>query len=382
MTLTLGRAAWRRAAVVLGAMVIALVAAELSARALAPAWLRARMREVAAGRALASWGSDAGWPIERDRGRPVRFMPGSRFIVRHDEYVHSVQIDDLGGRAPGRPETASGPIVPVFGDSFAFGLGVRDEETFVSLVGATMSVRLVNFGMPGSALSDQLDMLDRLVPRVIAPPACLFVIYLGNDLDQIAADGDADDGDTDAGSETISSWLFAGNRLLDEHRVLRRWYVVQWARALAVRAVNGARREPQREAVFALMNLTTPLARRRVALERAVDRLVRESARLHVAPMVIVIPDRFQVNETIRRDKAALYNVPVASYDPLRPNRLVADVLSARGIAFLDVTSCLQGRTGAYYVRDMHLTAAGHASVAACAQPFIAHQLGRAFGPA
>jgi hypothetical protein len=372
------RVALRRGAVVLGAILIALAAAELGARAFAPEWLRARMHEVAVGRALASWGSDEGWPIERDRGRPVRFVPGSRFIVRHDEYVHTVQIDELGGRAPGRPDTSGRPIVPVFGDSFAFGLGVRDEDTFVSLVDASVSVRLVNFGMPGSALSDQLDVLDRLVPRLITPPACLFVIYLGNDLDQIAGDVDRDD----AGSGAVSAWLFLGNRVLDEHRLLRRWYVMQWARALAVRVVNASRREPQREEVFALMNRTAPLERHRVALERAVDRLVRASARLHFAPMVMVIPDRFQVNETIRRDKAALYGVPVTTYDPLRPNRLVADVLSARGIGFLDVTSCLQGRTDAYYVRDMHLTAAGHARVAACVQPFIAQRVARVFGPA
>ncbi|HMB81733.1 MAG TPA: GDSL-type esterase/lipase family protein [Vicinamibacterales bacterium] len=368
----------RRFALVFASLAIALGAAELVVRAFAPAWLRARMREVAVGRSLADWGSDADLPVEWDEGRPVRFVPGSQFTIRHDEYMHSVRIDEYGGRASGRAAGGSGPIVPVFGDSMAFGLGVRDAETFVSLMGASLPVRLVNLAMPGSNMLEQLDQrdaLERRDARFSAAAWCVFVVFLGNDLTDVASapDGGADDPGTVRAS--LSSWLFAANAALDEHWLVRRWYAVQWARALAVRRVNAAWSQPQLESVFAVMDRAVPLDRVRMGFEQAVDRLVRTSVRDHSTPLVIVVPDRFQVNEQLRRDKAALHGVEWSSYDARRPNRLVAETLAARGIAFVDASDCLEGRAGQYYVRDLHLTAAGHETIARCVGPFVAARL-------
>ena len=114
-------------AVTLASLAVGLGAVEFASRALAPAWLCARMREVALERSLIDWGSDAG-PVEFEVGRPVRFVPGREFTVQDDEYVHRVRIDEYGGRASGCVSVGSLPIVPVFGDSMTFGLGVRDEE--------------------------------------------------------------------------------------------------------------------------------------------------------------------------------------------------------------------------------------------------------------
>ena len=75
------------------------------------------------------------------------------------------------------------------------------------------------------------------------------------------------------------------------------------------------------------------------------------------------------------RDKAALYGVPLSSYDPLLPNHLVAKTLTARGIAWVDATPCLQGRDAQYYVRDRHVTTAGHATMARCVGAFLGERL-------
>jgi hypothetical protein len=154
-----GRRPLRRLALVLASLAIALGAAELLARTSAPEWLRARMREVAVGRSLRDWGNDSDWPVERDDvGRAVRFLPGSEFTIRDDEYVHRVRIDDYGGRVSGRASVGMRRTVPVLGDSMTFGLGVRDEETWVSLVGRSLPVRLVNLALPGT------DMLCTVRP--------------------------------------------------------------------------------------------------------------------------------------------------------------------------------------------------------------------------
>ncbi len=106
-------------------------------------------------------------------------------MITHDEYRHDVDIDEYGGRSPGPAALSPGPLIPVFGDSFAFGLGVRDAETFVSVIDARISERLINVGMPGSSLPDELDSLDALDGALNAPPPCVFVVFLGNDLEDI-----------------------------------------------------------------------------------------------------------------------------------------------------------------------------------------------------
>ena len=368
----------RRVALALASLAFALGVAELCARAFAPSWLRARMREVAVGRALARWGSDDEWPLERDAGRPIRFVPGSRFTVRHDEYVHTARIDEFGGRASGHSASDPRPIVPVFGDSMTFGIGVRDEETFVSLVDRSLPVHLVNLGMPGSELLDQLESLERLHRALQSPPACVFVVFLGNDLTDIASTGAAVAREDIVEAAPLSSWLFAVNRALDEHSMLRRWYAVQWARAVSVRLVNASRQTPQVDRAFALMDRAAPLDRIRAAFEHATDRLASAAVRLRFTPLVVIAPDRLQVDERLRRDKAALYGVSVTSYDPRLANRIVTEALSARGIAFIDATPCLEGRGSQYYVRDTHFTAAGQATMASCVGPFLGERLPRA----
>ncbi len=372
-----GGRAWRwlgRLAVTLASAAIAFGVAEFGARAVAPDWLRARMREVAVGRSLGAWGSDADWPVEREDGRPIRFIPGGAFTVRDDEYFHRVAIDEYGGRASGRAVAGNRPMVPVFGDSMTFGLGVRDDETWVSLVGQATPARLVNFGMPGTDLLNQLDSLDRLDARLGAPPVCLFVVFLGNDLTSIASMSVSGDGDERSAAATLSEWLFAANKALDDRWMLRRWYAVQWARAMAVRAVNASRREPQVQGMLALMDRAAALDAVSGAFERAVDRLARAADRFHFAPAIVIIPDHFQVDARARAEKAAQYGVASSSYDPRRPNRIVAEALAARGIPYVDASACLEGRGGQYYVRDGHLTAAGHATVASCVRAFVVAQ--------
>ena len=309
--------------------------------------------------------------MERDGDRIIRVVPGSAFTVRYDEYVHEVAIDELGGRASGRGPDDTRPIVPIFGDSMTFGLGVRDRETWVSRVDRSTMVRLENFGMPGTDLLNQIDVLDRMHARLQAPPICFFVVYLGNDLSSIASAMDTDTGDAGAAPASWSGGLFAINEALDERGMLRRLYSVQLTRAMAVRLVHASRYEPQVRSVLALMDRRTSLDRERRAFDQAIERLARTAARLRFAPAVVIVPDRFQVEERSRRDKAAQYGEPVSSYDPRRPNAIVADALIARGISFIDTTECLAGRAGQYYVRDEHFTAAGHETIAACVREFI-----------
>lgn len=98
--------------------------------------------------------------VRKENGQFLSFTPFSRFTISHYEYRHSADIDELGAessrkRPPGRSS------VPFVGDSFVFGIGVPDQETFVNHLARGAPWRFVNLGVPGTSLNLQLDIVEK-----------------------------------------------------------------------------------------------------------------------------------------------------------------------------------------------------------------------------
>jgi len=71
----------------------------------------------------------------------------------------------------------------VVGDSFTFGIGVNDDETFINVLNrkSQSSNCYLNFGVPGFS-TDQEALLIQQQVFAYAPDVILLVVYLGNDL--------------------------------------------------------------------------------------------------------------------------------------------------------------------------------------------------------
>ena len=87
-----------------------------------------------------------------------RFRHKAELIFRQvsDEFEALVTIDKFGNRIP---EPLGNPSVIFLGDSFTFGHGLNDEETFVALYCAHTGLSCVNMGRSGSGTLVQLDVL-------------------------------------------------------------------------------------------------------------------------------------------------------------------------------------------------------------------------------
>lgn len=98
----------------------------------------------------------------------------------HDfEVDYSINRFGLRGRPPAQSTVRH---VAVVGDSFAFGLGVDDDQTFVHLLDERdKETGFLNFSVPGYSTDQQYLMIrDRV--RLFKPDLLLLVVYLGNDL--------------------------------------------------------------------------------------------------------------------------------------------------------------------------------------------------------
>jgi hypothetical protein len=84
--------------------------------------------------------------------------PNSVYRQVSNEYDALTTITEKGHRVP---EVAENPDVVFIGDSFTFGWGVSDAESFVTIYCLTLKISCANLGEPGTGTARQIDNLER-----------------------------------------------------------------------------------------------------------------------------------------------------------------------------------------------------------------------------
>jgi hypothetical protein len=115
---------------------------------------------------------------------PSRRTERAGFDVRYD-----VTIDALGYRAdPAGPAAPDALQIVFVGDSFVFGDGVRDDDTWPVRLRAALAcarpVAVHNAGVPGGSLPEAIAMTDRA--RGLAPDAVVGATTVQNDVRDLA----------------------------------------------------------------------------------------------------------------------------------------------------------------------------------------------------
>ena len=118
-----------------------------------------------------------------------RLSPDWHGHHRHTDYQATYTTDDRGRRVTlGRPGPGAGDRA-VFGDSFTFGLGVDDGQTFVDELNrnASSDHHYLNLGVPGYSTDQEYLYMQEVMPQ-LRPQRVVLVVYLANDLFDNALD--------------------------------------------------------------------------------------------------------------------------------------------------------------------------------------------------
>ena len=102
--------------------------------------------------------SDGGQNVTLD-GEPIAgwTVPGTVYHQIGTEYDALTTITDKGHRAPA---VEGNPDVVFIGDSFTFGWGLSDEETFAAIYCRARGLMCANLGRPATGTAQQLDRLE------------------------------------------------------------------------------------------------------------------------------------------------------------------------------------------------------------------------------
>lgn len=358
-----------------------LIAFEIVLRVRPPGWLRARMTSLSAASEQATEvGSDVGWPLETNKvGAIIRFLPNSSFAAINAEYQHRILIDEFGGRKVlaknWKPTASTGRLLYCWGDSFTFGVGVKEEDSFVSLLQEDVSARVLNLGIPGSCLTEQLNRFSSIVD---AKPGeygdQVFFVYLGNDLSDLIGmkqKRSTTPSSPDSGSMSMLSWANS----LTHRQPFKRSYAVQFTKASALKILNSksaARIEDSK--------LTSMRSSEHAFLGECAKELRVQLERLKMLsdgrfnPIFVLIPHKYQLDDEQRKQFAGYYGLDPSELDPLLPNRIVRRNLEEIGFKFIDPTEAMRGNAASLYFQlDDHFTSEGHRRFySAIREPLIA----------
>ncbi len=317
---------------------------------------------------------------EPDPPRRYRLRPGYRGrITNHVEFDHAVFVNSHGMRGPEPSPASAGPRdapshaplrVLVLGDSFTFGVGAAEDETFPARLQAHLRTagapaEVWNAGAPGYGVPDEVAWFERWgVP--LRPDVVVIAPFLANDL-QDASPGSQTrvvDGElvaADGEGRSVRRWLYYHSHLF---RLLKSSLLEGPLRGKLGLAEPWARRE--RRAELGLYGPTLPpgLAAGAAATDRAAARLAQLAAEQRTRLLAVLVPSLPQVDEERWHALHRELGIDRRGHDPRRPNRLFTATFARHGVHVLDPTDALSAAVmrgeRLYYPRDQHLTPAGY----------------------
>lgn len=370
------------AAMVLVGICLGLCIVELFLRIHPPEWLNLRMNDLNLRENGQEFGSDAGWSVERVDGKFVQFTPNTQFHVASDEYQNDAHIDEWGGRVVAGNTKSQKLVVPFLGDSFMFGIGVRDEGTFVSLLHSSTNLRFLNLGVPGSALPNHLDILEMRYRELGSPKTAIFSFFTGNDYVDIVkyyTEGRANAHDAHQGDPWALRTLQAA---IVRYHFLGRSYLVEYCKQILLNRAHTQNANLPRQKTWlirlpngghiikeSLVLMQKSQSARRSAekyLEIALERLRQFSQEKGLTPFVLVIPDKIQVDPDLLKEKLDGTGLDSSDFDPRLPDQIVTEELTQYGIQHYDLFDCLNGKKGQYYQFDDHFTPQGAKTASKC----------------
>jgi lysophospholipase L1-like esterase len=333
-------------------------------------------------RTFTEYDPELGW-----KGRPDAhgIYRNRRFTTWIDQNREGWRDDEPVPKSPakagepgsGAPDAPHQPRIAVLGDSYVWGYGVSSEEMFTRRLKELLPGSEVrNFGVPGYGTDQELLVFRRFVLEA-HPGTVILAFTVGNDLTTIASRS-AYDLPKPRFVLDRSALRLEGvpvPRLPDWDRVSRS---TEWKKSLMAHSYLYAWIRPRWRILRERLTRANEMRRVRLLARRPDDRL-RESWRLAEALLgairgeatrsgmrmvVLVVPERLQVDDRLWKAMVRRYRIDESGYDRDLPGKTLASIGERQGFVVVDPLERLRDRMRAgenpFLGDDPHWSAIGH----------------------
>ncbi|MEW6071488.1 MAG: SGNH/GDSL hydrolase family protein [Planctomycetota bacterium] len=326
----------------------------------------------------------------RDPELGIRLRPGFRGVHATREFRVEVAVNSLGLRDR-EPETADSERLRILslGDSFAYGCGVRAEETFArrleEILSAGRPVRVYNGGAPSYGTRQELTLLRRLAPA-LHPDVVLVSFFFGNDLRD-----NVDPPLTERGGIVMTPYFGArvDESFLESLAVgrsdLLTLSILRWMELTEGLELPPPPTRPPADPAAVIETPTSPEVLAIPApseVEAAWQataaslRELREAAAEAGARLVLIdIPILYQLDDALWRRRCERHRLVEAGYDRAAAAKRLAAFAGNLGIPLLDLAAAFAAEPDPevlYFPINKHLSAAGHDAAARAIAGFLA----------
>lgn len=320
-----------------------------------------------------------------------RLSPGYRGrIYNRAEYSNEIRINAAGLRGPELESSSRGSSrVLVVGDSFVFGVGVEDSETFTALLPAGLSregieAEGLNAGIPAFGIPDAESWLRRHGAE-LEPDVVVIAVFLGNDLVDASPDREEIllvDGllvpSQSAGG--LKAWLHRHSHLYVAAKGLLEQPGFQPLRTKLGLGEPWKIRTLREELGVYMKSAEQDLKPAIDATDDAFGGFQDLSSELGFELFAVLIPSEIQLDPERWQGSLTRLGLDPAEYDPSTPTRIFQGLLDRHDIPTLDLGPLFAARLKQgeelYFRLDRHWRTAGHQLAADELARFMAPLLG------
>jgi lysophospholipase L1-like esterase len=294
-------------------------------------------------------------------------LPGVEGVHSTNEYRYKFKHNLQRMRAPREFQERITPgfdkRILFIGDSFTYGIGVSDDETFISKLQAKLpTTELVNGGCEGYGTREELAVLHYLGPRL--HPDLVVLVFFWNDLANNITNEIPDFKLSSAGKVIPSKEMSEDFDPLQAETPAKGAYLSHWSVSYLYQFVD----ERIRLAKYKYFGKSLPYVQtpEKIAqsweLTHSLLHLVSLRAKeLNSKLLIVSIPDIAQLDAS-----AQFANIGPAQYEV---QEKLAEICRSEAIDLLDLRADLKreyeiDRKPMYYLEDRHLTAVGTEAVA------------------
>jgi hypothetical protein len=321
-------------------------------------------------------GTDRDWSFDQER---FAFEPHQSLVVWTGEYRYSARIDDEGWRNP-CSETQSPRFL--VGDSFVFGLGLKDQATLQCQL-SKVGVKVYAAGIPGANAYTYIKIIRKhgatlmRKSRLSSPSELILAIFMGNDFESLV-DFDSDRHQGRPAHASLPARVVTRlNEFIVSAPFIRQSYITQM-----VKLVVGPRMKTLMsntpEGVVEISSGSTFYARGTdeeeyvTRLDAFFEELKSEAERVGLEPItLLLIPDANEISVPRRAKAFAFQRVSTDSSDPQFKRSVLRKAAIRHGLGVIDGYDCLTSESF-YYELDNHLRAAGSERLSECISAYYA----------